>query len=59
MTSEHILDAIGLLDDELVREAEEYRRPRARFDCRRWGSLAACCALVFIAIVACTVVIGG
>ena len=46
MTSEHILDAIGLLDDDLIREAEEYRRPRARFDCRRWGSLAACCALV-------------
>ena len=46
MTTEHILNAIGLLDDDLVREAEEYRRPRARFDYRRWGSLAACCALV-------------
>ena len=46
MTSEQLLDAIGLLDDDLIREAEEYKALRKRPDYRRWGSLAACCALV-------------
>lgn len=30
MNAEHLLDAIGRLDDGLVREAENYRRPKAR-----------------------------
>lgn len=29
MNAEYLLDAIGQLDDDLVREAERYRRPRA------------------------------
>ena len=44
MNTEHLLDAIGLLDDDLVREAEEYRRPRR--DYSRWISLAAGFAVV-------------
>lgn len=31
MNAEHLLDAIGRLDDDLVRDAERYRRPKARF----------------------------
>lgn len=46
MNTEHLLDAIGLLDDDLIREAEEYKSLRKRPNYRRWGSLAACCALV-------------
>ena len=44
MNSEHLLDAIGLLDDGLIHEAEEYRRPRR--DYSRWISLAASLAVV-------------
>lgn len=44
MNSEHLLDAIGLLDDDLIREAEEYRRPGRNW--RPWISLAACLAVV-------------
>ena len=46
MTAEHILEAVGLLDDDLIREAEEYSRPKVRCDYRRWAGLAACAALV-------------
>ena len=31
MNAEHLLDAIGRLDDDLVQEAERYRRPKARY----------------------------
>ena len=44
MNTEHLLDAIGLLDDDLVREAEEDSRPRR--DYSRWISLAAGFAVV-------------
>lgn len=44
MTSEHLLDAIGLLDDGLIREAEAYQPPRR--DYSRWISLAASAAVV-------------
>ena len=44
MNPEHLLDAIGLLDDDLIREAEAYRPPRR--DYSRWLSLAACLAVV-------------
>lgn len=48
MTSEHLLDAMGLLDDDLIQQAEDYR-PGARSSGRRaWMSLAACFALVLI-----------
>ena len=41
MNTEHILDAIGLLDDDLIREAEEYSRPRVRHSYGTWLGLAA------------------
>lgn len=44
MNAEYLLDAVGLLDDDLLREAEEYRQPRR--DYRPWVSLAACLAVV-------------
>lgn len=39
MNAEYLLDAVGLLDDDLIREAEEYSRPRR--DYRPWIGLAA------------------
>lgn len=44
MNAEYLLDAVGLLDDGLLREAEEYRPPRR--DYRPWIGLAACLAVV-------------
>lgn len=44
MNAEHLLDAIGLLDDELIREAESYRRPKRNY--KPWIGLAACLAVV-------------
>lgn len=44
MNAEYLLDAVGLLDDDLLREAEEYRQPRR--DYRPWIGLAACLAVV-------------
>ena len=44
MNAEHLLDAIGLLDDDLIREAEVYQPSRR--DYKRWISLAACLAVV-------------
>ena len=44
MNSEYLLDAIGQLDDELVREAERYRRPKVRYG--RLMGLAASFAVV-------------
>ena len=44
MNAEYLLDAVGLLDDDLLREAEEYHRPRR--DYRPWIGLAACLAVV-------------
>ena len=44
MNAEYLLDAVGLVDDDLLREAEEYRRPRR--DYRPWLGLAACVAVV-------------
>lgn len=46
MNAEHILDAIGLLDDGLIREAEEYSRPKRQVNYRPWVSLAACLVVV-------------
>lgn len=44
MNAEHLLDAIGLLDDELIREAESYRRPKRNY--KPWIGLAACLAVM-------------
>lgn len=43
MNAEYLLDAIGQLDDDLVREAENYRRPKARYG--RLMGWAACFAV--------------
>lgn len=44
MNAEYLLDAVGLLDDGLIREAEEYQPPRR--DYRPWIGLAASFAIV-------------
>lgn len=48
MNAEHLLDAIGLLDDSLIREAEEYRRPRAGRSYGVWLGWAASFAVVLV-----------
>lgn len=45
MTSEYLLDAVGLIDDDLIQDAEALPRPKA-IPWRRWGAWAACLALV-------------
>lgn len=46
MNAEYLLDAIGRLDDDLVKEAEQYRRSRARYSALLgW---AACFAVVLL-----------
>ncbi len=45
MTREHLLEAMGLLDDDLVKEAEE-PVSRKKWNREAWISLAACLALV-------------
>lgn len=45
MTREHLLEAMGLLDDDLIREAEEPVR-RKKWNREAWLSLAACLAIV-------------
>lgn len=44
MNAEYLLDAIGRLDDDLIQEAERYRRPKTRYG--RLLGLAACFAMV-------------
>lgn len=47
MTSEHLLEAMGLLDDDLILQAE--RSPaRKPVPWQRWLGLCACLALVFL-----------
>ena len=46
MNGEHLLEAMGLLDDDLIAQAEEPARRRPRPPVRRWAALAACLALV-------------
>ena len=45
MTSEFLLDALGLLDDELIQDAEASAAPKS-LPWRRWTAWAACLALV-------------
>lgn len=44
MNAEYLLDAIGFVDDDLLREAEAYQPPRRNY--RPWIGLAACLAVV-------------
>lgn len=47
MNSEHLLEAMGLLDDDLIAQAEEPVRARRPGPVRRrWAALAACLVLV-------------
>ena len=47
MTREHLLEAMGLLDDDLIKEAEGPVRGKAkRWSRNAWVSLAACLAMV-------------
>ena len=47
MTREHLLQAMGLLDDDLIREAEEpVRNAGGKRHLEAWISLAACLAIV-------------
>lgn len=45
MTREHLLEAMGFLDDDLIKEAEEPVR-RKKWNREAWLSLAACLAVV-------------
>ena len=50
MKNENILDAIGMINDEAVRDAKAYKRPKSR-SWLKWGAVAAClCLVVFVGI---------
>lgn len=46
MTPEYLLDAVGLLDDDLILEAESCAAPRRQSTYRSWMTLAASVAVV-------------
>lgn len=46
MNPEYILDVLGLLDDDLIREAETCTAPGQRSGYRGWMTLAACLVVV-------------
>lgn len=46
MTAEHLLDAMGLLDDDLIADAEKPIARRKPLPWRGWVALAACVVLV-------------
>ena len=48
MTAEHLMNAMGLLDDDLIQEAEQIVRSRRRIRAGRWLGLAASLALVIV-----------
>lgn len=50
MKSESILDAIGMINEEAVREAKAYQRPKSR-GWVKWGAMAACLCLVVLAAI--------
>ena len=47
MTANHLLDAMGLLDDELIQEAEEYKRGKGK-NYGTWLAWAASFAVVLV-----------
>jgi len=44
MTTDELLDAIGIIDDEAIRDAKEYQRPTSH-RIVKWSVIAACLAL--------------
>lgn len=48
MTPEHLLDAMGLLDDSLIQQAEEYAVSRRRTNYGTWLAWAASFAVVLV-----------
>lgn len=48
MNVEHLLDAIGLLDDDLVQKAERYRHSRPKNPYKTWLSWVACFAVALV-----------
>ena len=48
MNAEHLLDVIGQLDDDLIQEAEAYRRPNPKGNYSTWLSWAASFAVVLV-----------
>lgn len=49
MNAEHLLEAIGLIDDRFIAEAEQNITPRRVWV--RWAAAAACAALIFAAAI--------
>lgn len=49
MKNENILDAIGMINDEAVRDAKAYKRPKSR-SWLKWGAVAACLCLVVLLV---------
>ena len=47
MTANHLLDAMGLLDDELIQQAEEYTRGKGK-NYGKWMAWAASFAVVLV-----------
>lgn len=47
MKNENILDAIGMINEEAVRDAKAYQRPKSR-NWIKWGAMAACLCLVVV-----------
>ena len=48
MNPEYLLDAMGLLDDDLIQEAEQYQRRKPRINYSRWLAWAASFAVVIV-----------
>ena len=48
MKNENILDAIGMINEEAVRDAKAYQRPKSH-KWIKWGAMAACLCLVVLA----------
>ena len=49
MKNDQIIDAIGMINDEAVRDAKSYRCPQSR-RWTRWGVTAACLAVILITV---------
>lgn len=52
MKNENILDAIGMINEDAVREAKAYRRTKSR-SWAKWGAMAACLCLMVVGAFGC------